>query len=152
MKLTHTSPVEITSINTSGRFGQFLFFANREYIMTADSHITYNIELADAAVIRAGALFYHEEAEKLTGLIAEVAARFDIDKNTAEELIEESTSIYDIESNVAAEDMADAAWDIQHYTARAANLLGFRAVAVNDEQGTAYIVDMLGRETELVRA
>lgn len=152
MQLIHTSPVEITSINTHGRYGEFLFFSTNEYVMTAGSHLAYTIELDDAAVIRASALFHHDDAEKLAGLVAEVATRFDVDEDTAEALIEESQSIFDIDSNVEPEDLADASWDIQHYTARAAKLLGFRAVAVSDEQGTAYLVDMLGREAEMVKA
>jgi hypothetical protein len=39
----------------------------------------------------------------------------------------------------------------EHFTARAAALLGFRGVAVSDEQGTAYLIDMAGREGELER-
>lgn len=152
MQLTHTSPVEITSIDNLGRYGEFLFFSANEYVMTAGARITYTIELDDAEIIRAAALFHHDDAEKLADLVAEVAARFDIEEDTAEALIEESESIFDIESNVEPEDLADAAWDMQHYTARAAKLLGYRAVAVSDEQGTAYLVDMLGREDELVKA
>ncbi|MFK4135884.1 hypothetical protein ACI2KR_26915 [Pseudomonas luteola] len=151
MQLIHSSPVEITTINTLGRYGEFLFFSSREYVMASGSHIAYTIELSDDKVIRAGALFHHKDAEKLSDLVAEVAARFHIDEDTAEALIEESQSIFDIESNFEVEDLAEASWDIQHYTARAAKLLGFRAVAVSDEQGTAYLVDMLGREAELVR-
>lgn len=152
MQLTHTSPTEITSINSRGRFGEFLFFADSEYVMTSGKHIAYTIEVDDAAVIRAGKLFHHDDAAKLDSLVAEVAARFDIDEDDAEALIEESKSIFDIDSNVEAEDLADASWDIQHYTARAAKMLGFRAVQVTDEQGTAYLVDMLGREADLVKA
>jgi hypothetical protein len=152
MQLIHTSPAEITSIHAYGRFGDFLFFSHREYVMTARSHVTYTIELDDSAIIRAGELFHHEDAAKLSDLVAEVAARFDIDEDTAEELIEESELIQDIESNVDAEDLAEASWDIQHYTARAAKLLGFRGVAVTDEQGIAYLVYMLGHEAELVKA
>lgn len=152
MQLFHTSPVEITSINTLGRFGEFLFFAHGEYVMTVGNYIAYTIEVDDDAIIRAGHLFHHENSEQLSGLVAEVAARFGIEEEDAESLIEESKSIYDIDSNVEAEDLADASWDVQHYTARAAKLLGFRAVAVSDEQGTSYLVDMLGREAELVMA
>lgn len=152
MQLTHTSPAEISSINAHGRFGEFLFFALGEYVMSAGSHVTYTIELDDTAIIRAGALFHHDDAEKLAGLVEEVAARYGVDEDTAEALIDESKSIFDIDSSVEPEDLADASWDIQHYTARAAKTLGFRAVAVSDEQGTAYLVDMLGREAELVKA
>jgi hypothetical protein len=151
MQLTHTSPVEITRIHDHGRFGEFLFFALHEYVMTAGIHLTYTIEIDDSAIIRAEELFYHEDVEKLSGLVAEVAARFDIDEDTAEVLIEESQLLCDIESNVDAEDLADADWDVQLYTARAAKLLGYRGVAVKDEQGVAYLIDMLGHEAELVR-
>ena len=152
MQLTHTSPTEITRIDTSGRFGEFLFFASDTYVMTAGDYFTYTIELDEGEVIRAGQLFFHEDAEKLADLVAEVANRFDINEGDAEALIEESKSIYDIDSNVEVEDMGEAGWDIQQYTARAAKMLGFRAVAVTDEQGTSYMVDMLGREGELVKA
>lgn len=148
MQLIHTSPTEITCIDTFGRFGEFLFFASDTYVMTAGDYFTYTIELDEGEVIRAGQLFFHEDAEKLADLVAEVATRFDIDEDDAEALIEESKSILDIGINVEADDM----WDIQHYTARAAKMLGFRAVAVTDEQGTSYMVDMLGREGELVKA
>lgn len=151
MQLTHTSPVEITSIDSDGRFGEFLFFAHGEYVMTAGHHIAYTIDLDDDAVIQAGQLFYHEDSEKLASLVAEVATRYGIDESDAEALIEESKSIYDIDSNVEAEDLGEASWDIQRFTARAAKLLGFRAVAVSDEQGTSYLVDMLGREADLVK-
>lgn len=151
MKLIHTSPTEISQIRTSGRFGSFLFFSSREYVMTAGAHIAYSIEIDAADVIRAGALFYHEAAATLDVLVAEIAARYEVGEETAEALIDESASIYDVDSNVDAEDLADAAWDIQHATACAGKLLGFRAVEVTDEQGTAYLVDMLGRESELAR-
>ncbi|MBH3308518.1 hypothetical protein I5P84_03475 [Pseudomonas mosselii] len=151
MQLTHTSPVEITSIDTHGRFGEFLFFAHDEYVMTAGAHITYTIDLADDAVIQASQLFYHHDAERLSGLVAEVANRYDIDEADAEALIDESKSIYDIDSNVEAEDLGEASWDIQRFTACAAKLLGFRAVAVSDEQGTSYLVDMLGHEADLAK-
>jgi len=119
--------------------------------MTAGCHVTYSIELDIAEVIRAADLFFHDEAAKLVTLVAEASARFGISEHAAESLIDESQSIYDIDSNVEPENLGDAAWDVQGYTARAAKLLGFRAVSVSDEQGTAYMVDMLGREDELVR-
>ena len=149
MKLTHTSPVEITKIHAHGRYGEFLFFANSEYVMTAGSHVTYTVEVDGDVLISADALFYQNDAEKLSELVAEVAARFDIGEDVAEKLIDESASIYDIDSNVEAEDLGEASWDIQHYTARAAKLLGFRGVAVSDEQGVSYLVDMLGHEADL---
>lgn len=151
MELFHTSSKAITEITADGRFGEFLFFSSRVYTMTAGTPVVYSMELADADVIEAGQLFYHEDAANLEGLVAELAERLDISEEDAEALIEESKSVYDMD-NIEAEDAADASWDVQLFTARAAKTLGFRAVQVKDEQGVAYMVDMLGREAELVGA
>lgn len=149
MELFHTSPTAITAIKANGRFGEFLFFSTKEYVMSAGDFVTYKIDLNDDAVIDAGQLFFHEEAAKLGSLVQEIAIRFGVDTDVAESLIDQSESIYDIESVVDVEDMADADWDIQKATARAAKILGFRAVHVVDEQGGAYMIDLLGRESEL---
>ncbi|MGJ8518035.1 hypothetical protein [Carnimonas bestiolae] len=151
MQLFHTSPSEIKEINDLGRFGEFLFFSNDEYVMTAGEHVVYSIEIDDEQIIEASQLFYHEDAEKLEALVSELAEELEIDEDDAEALIEESKSIYDIESNVEAEDMAEASWNIQLYTARAAKALGFRGVEVEDEQGSAYMIAMRGNENELVK-
>lgn len=148
MELFHTSPNKITKIDTNGRFGEFLFFSSDEYVTTASEHVTYKIELNDAAIIDAGQLFYHNDAAKLDNLVTELANRLGVDTDNAEALIEESKSVYDIDS-IEPEDAADASWDVQQFTARAAKLLGFRGVAVNDEHGTSYMIDMLNREHEL---
>lgn len=151
MELFHTSGKEITEITADGRFGEFLFFSSRVYTMTAAAPVVYSLELAESDVIEAGQLFYHEDAAKLEALVAELAARLGISEEDAEALIEESKSAYDLDS-IEAEDAADASWDVQLFTARAAKTLGFRAVQVQDEQGAAWMVDMLGREAELVAA
>lgn len=149
MELFHTSQEAISQINAHGRYGSFLFFSSHVYAMTAGSFKAYSIELDESECIGAGELFYHDDAAKLECLVAELATRYGIDEDTAGALIDESKSIYDIESNVEPEDLGDASWDIQHATARAAALLGFRAVRVSDEQGASYMVEMLGREQEL---
>jgi len=144
MELFHTSPEEITSIDKHGRFGEFLFFSSNVYVMTAGEHVVYRTEIDDNAIIAAGHLFYHEDAEKLDDLVAKFCARFDVDTGTAEEIISDRQQLDSCDS--------DELWDAQVYTARAAKILGYRGVAVSDEQGTAYMIDMLGREGELVKA
>lgn len=150
IKLYHTSPVEITSINQNGHFGEFLFFSSHEYVMAVGEHVTYAIEMDESAIIEARRMFFHEDAEKLEGLVAELADRLEVDADLAEKLIEESVNVWYLDDR-EPEDKADASWLVQHFTARAAKLLGYRGVAVSDEQGTAYMIDMLGREAELVR-
>ena len=149
MNLIHTSPAKIEKITAAGRFGEFLFFSASEYVMTAGEHITYTTEIDQADLIDASGLFCHANAATLDSTVSRLAARYGVDINTAESLLDESASIFDIECNVEAEDLADASWDIQKQTARAAKLLGFRGVRVTDEQGSAYMIDMLGREADL---
>jgi hypothetical protein len=149
MNLTHTSPAPINQITTNGRFGSFLFFSADEYVMTAGEHHTYTIEIDEDEIIDAARLFWHEEAARLQPFVARVAAMCGVDEDTAEELIQQSADIHSVDSDVAPEDLADMSWEIQHITAQAAVVLGFRGVAMDDEQGTAYLIDMLGREAEL---
>ena len=154
MELFHTSPTKITEINSGGRFGSFLFFSGEAYRMSAGEVITYKIELNEAEVISARRLFWHDDAEKLSGLVAELADRLGCDADTAEALVEEKTSIYDVadDLSVDAEDLADISWDIQHASAKAACLLGFRGVAVSDEQGVSFMINMTGHKAALVEA
>lgn len=142
MELFHTSPTAITKVTEIGRFDEFLFFSTNVYVMTAGESVTYKIEIDEDNLISAGSLFYHDDAEKLDDLVNEFCRRFDVDENTAEEIISERQQL----------DGADAEtdWDIQLFTARAAKILGFRGVRVQDEQGSAYMIDMLGNESELI--
>ncbi|WP_162889528.1 hypothetical protein [Pseudomonas parafulva] len=142
--LFHTSPTEINEVHAHGRFNEFLFFAHRPYVMTAGESVTYSLSIDDGLVIDAGGLFYHEDAAKLASLVDEFCTRFGVDMDTAEEIISERQQLDSFD--------ADDSWDVQVFTARAAKLLGFRGVAVTDEQGTAYMIDMADRASELVRA
>lgn len=151
MDLYHTSPNEITTVTKNGRFGEFLFFSSAEYVMTAGAYVTYSLNIDKYSFIDAGHIFYDESAGILADLVAELADRIGCSESDAESLIDESKSVFDIDCAVEAEDLADAAWDVQHFTARAAKLLGYDGVRVTDEQGTAYMIDMLGRESEIVR-
>jgi hypothetical protein len=152
MKLIHTSPVEITEINSFGRFGEFLFFADGEYVMTSGANITYTLEINDSDIIIADQMFYHEDADKLAGLVENVMMMVSCDEDTAEDLIAQRTDVHSIDTDIEPEDLADISWDIQRITGEAAVLLGFRGVEMEDEQGRAYLIDMSGREVELVSA
>ncbi|WP_277810673.1 hypothetical protein [Chromohalobacter canadensis] len=149
MKLIHTSPAAITEINSFGRFGEFLFFSADEYVMTAGEHVTYSIEIGDDEVIEAGLLFYHGDAEKLDNLVKAVMDLTGCDEDTAEELISQREDVHSIDCNIEPEDLADTSWEIQRITGEAAAVLGYRGVEMEDEQGTAYLINMKGREAEL---
>lgn len=142
MTLFHTSPVAISAITRTGRFDEFLFFSSKVYVMTADKFVVHEIELDNDDIIEAGALFFREDSPiKLQPLVDQFCTRFNVDANTAEEIISEREQLVSSD--------ADELWDVQLYTARAAKLLGFRAVKVSDEQGAAYMIDMLGHHAEL---
>jgi len=139
MELFHTSPEEIKKITTDGRFGEFLFFAESEYVMTAGDHVVYKIDIKESDIIEAGSLFFHDDASKLDDLVREVMEILDCDEGTAEEMIAQNEDCGD----------AELSWDIQLITAKAAKALGYRGVSMSDEQGECYMIDMLGREGEL---
>ena len=150
--LYHTSPAPITDINDGGLFGSFLCFAFGEYVMTAvEDYVTYEIEIDMNDIIDACSLFYHENAAALAPFTAQVMRMAGVDEETADNLISERTDIFSVESDVAPEDLAEAAWEIQRITAEAAVALGFRGVSMTDEQGGMIMLDMFGRENELRR-
>ena len=139
MELFHTSPTEITEINTLGTFGEFLCFASDVYAMSAGPVITYTINVDDNDIIEAGSIFYHEDAEKLSPLVGRVMEMADCDEDAAEDLLSQTDDCGD----------AELSWEIQALTARAAKILGYRGVSMQDEQGRCYMIDMHGREHEL---
>ena len=149
MKLLHTSPVEITEINSFGRFGEFLFFADGEYVMTSGAHITYTLEINDSDIIIAENMFYHEDADKLAGLVDKVMMMVGCGEDTAEDLIAQRTDVHSIDTDIDPEDLADISWEIQRLSAEAAVALGFRGVEMEDEQGRSYLINMAGREAEM---
>ncbi|SEN65748.1 hypothetical protein [Halomonas caseinilytica] len=149
MQLIHTSPSEITEINSFGRFGEFLFFSEDEYVMTAGEHVTYSIEIDEDDIIEAGQLFYHDDAEKLDGLVQAVMDLTGCEEDTAEELIAQNEDVHSIDCDIEPEDLAEASWDIQRIAGEAAVILGYRGVEMEDEQGTAYLINMKGREADL---
>lgn len=152
MELIHTSPVEITKISKTGRFGGFLFFSAHEYVQTSSEEVfSYKIEVPEESIIDASSLFYRDDSEKLEALVEELASRLSIENDDAEALIEGKKTAYDIDG-VDSESAADADWDAQLFSARAAKALGFRGVRVNDEQGCSYLIDMIGHESELEKA
>lgn len=152
MQLFHTSPTQISDITDDGRFSGFLFFAGAAYVMTAGDFVSYEIEIDDDKIIDAERLFYHKNAARLDALVQKVVDMVGCDDDTAEELIAQRIDVHSIDSAVDAEDLGEVSWDIQHITAEAAVLLGFRGVAMNDEQGRAYLIDMRGRAHELMPA
>lgn len=133
----HTSPVkiEIGMINASGIADDCLFFSNNVYVMTASS-VVYTYE-ADFDCVRASQL--HDDA-----IINEIADRFDIDSCHAESLLDGSENVWNLDG-CEGED----SWWLQGKRGECAVKMGFDGCEDVDEQGTVYIIPMLGRESEL---
>lgn len=110
--------------------------------MTSGACVVHRLEVDESEIVDARSLFHHEDAALLDDLVAEFCERFGVDADAAEDIISEREQLDSTDS--------DELWDVQHYTARAAKTLGFRGVRVSDEQGAAYMIDMRGREADLV--
>lgn len=143
--LYHTSPSPIAKITNNGTFGSFLCFAASPYFMTASQGaVVYSIDVADDEIIDARSLFYHEQAAKLKDIVDEVADRVGCDIAMARNLIDESDHL----CNHCDMWDPEVDFDIQHASAKAARILGYRGVRLTDEQGGLWLIDMTGREAE----
>lgn len=151
MRLLHTSPSEIISIEKYGKFDDCLFFvcgdnSDDGYQMAVGEVITYALEVGSS--IEVGSFFYQEDCEKLAEIVAEIAEMFGVDNETAEEILSDEQSAYDF---MDGEEAAEASWKVQALQGKAAKALGYEAAQAEDEQGAVYIVPMAGRELELTR-
>lgn len=145
--VTHRSQSEIKAIRADGRFDEFMFFTAYD-VAAAGNGFNYSATLAGNEVIEASQLFYHEDAAKLDALVTRLADKFGIDIDDAEDIISERKQLRDVVDSADAEDD----FDIQCLTARCAKVLGFRAVAVSDEFGVSYMIDMLKTDLNLIAA
>jgi len=136
--------IEITN---DGLFGSFLFFVASDdiddaYTMSAAAKHIHAVSLSDDEIIDANELFdCNDASEKCCEYIAETMQIFDVDEDTAEDLLSENTHIF-IDG--------DTSWRLQHLTALCARALGYRAVEVSDEQGTSYMIDMCGEKSTAI--
>jgi len=147
----HTSPEKITKIHELGLFGSFLFFSHSVYVMTAkEDYVVYEIDENKLKIIDACRMFHTEdweENEELGEIIEDVMDRIDVDRDTAIDLIDETTCLLDIDKF----DGEDDHW-LQMKTAEAARALGYDGVIAEDEQGGVFIIDMLGKEDMLTES
>ena len=136
MKLYHTSPQKIKEIKSTGTFGESLCFSTSVYqITSSDTVFVYSIELDEEDVIDV----------------------FSFDEDDAPEVIQHISNVLDCDVSLALAYLRDKAspedpelsWFIQGQMGSAAKEAGYKAARGVDEQGTVYIVPLLGREQEL---
>lgn len=140
MKLYHTSPEKITKINKGGTFGESLCFSNHIYYMTcATKSYVYSIDIETSQIIPASQFFYSDDCSKLSNIVSDIMRIAECDKEAAEELLSGAETHNDCEID----------WTIQGIMGNAAQLLGYRAASIRDEQGQCYVVPFFGKEKEL---
>ncbi len=137
MKLYHTSPTKIETINESGTFGDCLFFASEIYVMTeAKTIYTYSIEIKDSEVINVSELHDDEEIKR----IAEVLG---VNENNAERMLDGRDTAFDHGGD------GEDDWWIQGIQGQVARKMGYKACESEDEQGAVYIISMKNMENKL---
>lgn len=148
MKIYHTSPEAITEIKENqGPFGGALFFASTPYAMN-NVKCTYSIELDESQVIEVCSLDDEEVVEE----IVDMANRFfdiELDEDDAYDILCGHETIWDLAEGQDAEDLAEFDWTVQGLQAKAAQKAGYLAAESIDEQGTVYIINMIGKESLL---
>lgn len=137
--LYHTSHSLIQSINRYGKFGSFLFFSSNP------SHygdIVYKIVIDQRKILDVRRLFYlHKPNKKIKEILKEIMEMTDCDEETAMKYLDQSESHHDPEID----------WAIQKMTGDAAVSLGYVGIALPDEHGTSYMIDMYGKEKQLIK-
>lgn len=135
----HTSPAAISKPQKFGRFGEFIFFSSGVYTMTEVANpVVYGIDEDQLKIVEAKAMPYIDNFHIICAdVINDVAEMFDVDFDTAHDILTEKESEWDYDCD------AEKSWDRQKLTAKAAKLMGFDGVQVEDEQGAAYMISIV---------
>lgn len=137
MKIFHTSPNAITKISSTGTFAESLCFSDSVYSMSVGDVVVYSLEIEESDIIDAS----HFEASDAPNTINHMMNVLECDEDQAMEYLTGSESHEDAETD----------WWVQGCMGDAAKEAGYKAARARDEQGTVYIVPMLGREADLIK-
>lgn len=132
MNIYHTSPVEIKEISKNGLFNDCLFFSNDVYTMTAGDFITYEMDVNEDSFIDVGQL---DSVDYIKNIVGALEVSFD----EAESYLCGFSTCEDPEDDFYIQAMQGAA----------AKDEGYLGAISADEQGTVYIIPMLGKESML---
>lgn len=157
IKLFHTSNDDIQKIDnrTDRPFGSNLFFSADK--QKHGGKIEYSVEVDKDKILDPKRLFYDDDidATKVDSFVDDIVDKLGVDRDAAEDLLSQRKSLSDFYDELNErmgldyEDVAEFDWWIQKLTGESAKALGYRGVAMPDEHGTSYLIDMLGRESEL---
>lgn len=177
MRIAHTSPHPINKIHNQGRFGPGLFFANQPYFMTQDEGHIYGLDIPEEEIIDASDLesLDDEDYKKIKHIVKDIMNSLGVSEEKALSLLSESDNLHDLHSrledyvnyydededdedyiqkkqqyqNLSKHDLAETSWDIQSQALKAANILGKRGIKLLDEQGSSFLINMVGMEHKL---
>lgn len=148
IRLYHTSPNQIGKINKEGPFVDCLCFSGRKYKMTHGQVHVYALDIDESDILYLRRLWYleitKEEKPAVDKTVSRVMQLFDVDEETAQNLLDESENPWDYT------DDEEKAWELQGLSGSIAAAVGYRCAVGRDEQGTVYIVPMFERESELI--
>lgn len=139
MRLFHTCPSITDETFCPGHAGSFLLFTATSPSMTDTEGQQHSIQIDVDSIIDASRLFYSDSAAKLAPLVLELASTLSIDENDAMALMEGSKSISNIDGIEG--DPEAVSRTVNEATAKASALLGFKAVAIKQNNMTCYLVD-----------
>lgn len=146
LALYHASPAPIGIIAPDGLFGSLLCFANKPYFMTrAAAAVVYELEIDEDDLLDSASRFRFIDDPAVDAAVAEIAELVGCDESTALDLLSERASLSETDFPFDAE----LDFSIQRIAGECAVKLGYRGVVLSDEQGSLYLIDMLGREAEL---
>lgn len=138
MKLYHTSPEFINEVHEDGLFGSHIFFSTSVYCMCVGNPKVYEVEIDENEIIKASSMFYQENYKDCDHIVKEVMRKLEVTEQEARDLLDETICIHEIQEDFDGE---KGYW-LQKMTAKAAQALGFNAVAVTDETGESYMLDL----------
>ena len=145
----HTSPSKIEKIkDRKGNFKDSLFFSADEYSMSSGKTTTYAMDIDNMEFLSPSQFFYDDDYEKLNDIVSDVENYADVDNEMAQGLLDGSEDPFEIIED--GEMAGDLSWFIQGKQGESAKILGYDGAESEDEQGTVYIVPMIGRESDLI--
>lgn len=151
MIVWHTSPHPVEQVVDGGEFGPRLFFALQPYSPRwfGQPSFLYALEIDEGAVLRASRIFYEDPDDGTLDTVIEAAVHESgLDEATVRDLIDGTVNSFDVIDDT--DEAAEIGWAAQRWAAEAAETLGYRGVALQDEQGTAYLMRVSADELVLV--
>lgn len=146
---------KVTKIKNIEPFNGFLFFLHQTIGSgpSGRGDAAYRVKLSANDIIDASDIinpYDHEDKNEavLGDILEEIEDLIGVDREDAVDLLTERKSLseYDSSEISSSLDLGQLDWMLQGLTAKAARKLGYKAVNVEDEHGSSFMIDLLGNE------